>query len=51
LNHTPLKNELLIESRKGLILITGSQDIISIVESLNIKNYITADELYALKLD
>jgi len=49
LNHTPLKPELLRFSReKGNLLVSGSLSIMAILEDLGIKNYVTADELYAI---
>lgn len=48
LNHTPLKEEFIAESKNGLLLISGSMDIIGIAEDLRIKNFITADELNVL---
>lgn len=49
LNHTPLKPELIRYGKTvGNILISGSLNIISILEDLKISNFITADELYAI---
>lgn len=44
LNHTPLKPELIRYGKTvGNILISGSLNIISILEDLKISNFITAD--------
>lgn len=50
LNHTPLKRDLVMESKKGPIVITGSHDVVDVVQDLNIDNFVTADELFILAL-
>lgn len=49
LNHTPLKPELIRYGQTaGNLLVSGSLNIISILEDLKISNFITADEMYAI---
>ena len=49
MNHTPLKPKLVEYSQKaGNLLITGSLNVKEIVDSLDITNYITADEFYGI---
>jgi hypothetical protein len=44
MNHSPVRSHLIRFSKlPGIILISGTVNIIEIVEDLNIKNYITAD--------
>lgn len=50
LNHTPLKKDLVRESKKGPIIITGSHDVVGVVNDLEINNFVTADELFTLGL-
>ena len=49
MNHSPVRSYLMKYSKlPGIILISGSLNIVEIVDDLNITNYITADELYAI---
>lgn len=49
MNHTPLKPELIRYSQQpGNILLSGSLNVKEILEDLGIKNFVTADELYAI---
>jgi len=43
MSHTPLKPELIRESKKGLVMIAGSMDVIGVAEDVKIRNFITAD--------
>lgn len=49
LNHTPLKPTLIEYGKKaGNMLVTGVLNVKEIVDSLGIKNYITAEEFYSI---
>ena len=49
MNHSPIRPNLIKHSKQsGILLLTGSQNVNSILEDLGIFNYITADELHAL---
>ena len=49
MNHTPLKPKLKeYAAMQGNLLITGSLNVKGIVEDLEIKNYVTADELFQI---
>lgn len=49
MNHTPVRPHLIKYSKMpGLLLVSGSLKITDILDDIGIKNYVTADELYAI---
>lgn len=48
MNHSPLRPELRKFKNEGIIVVTGTLQIEDILSDMDITNYITADELFAV---